>query len=235
MSEREYREPGPIVKITTNGTVSPFVSSGLDRPQGLAFDSAGNLYEADLGTNTVKKFSSSGSLLDASFGIYPPGMIYRRRGHSLSIATEIFISANLLVCRSGKSRRTNRQLLLVRTTLTGSIGGIAFEPPTAYDFNQDGKPDYVLYNAVTHQTAVWYLNNNVFVGGAYGPTLPANWNVVGVADFNADGMPDYVLYNAVTHQTGVWYLNNNVFVGGAYGPTLPANWNVVGVADFNAR
>ena len=32
---------------------------------------------------------------------------------------------------------------------------------TAYDFNADGKPDYVLDNAVTHQTAVWYLNNNV--------------------------------------------------------------------------
>src|SRR6266513_1623295 len=104
---------------------------------------------------------------------------------------------------------------------------------TAYDFNADGKPDYVLYNAVTHQTAVWYLNNNVFVGGAYGPTLPVNWRVVGVADFNGDNKPDYVLYNAVTNQTAVWYLNNTVFVGGAYGPTLPANWNVVGVADFD--
>ena len=83
------------------------------------------------------------------------------------------------------------------------------------DFNGDNKPDYALYNAVTHQTGVWYLNNNVFVGGAYGPTLPANWNVVGVADFNGDGKPDYALYNAVTHQTGVWYLNNNVFVSGA--------------------
>ena len=39
--------------------------------------------------------------------------------------------------------------------------------------------------------AVWYLNNNVFVGGAFGPTLPANWSVVGVADFNGDNKPDY--------------------------------------------
>ena len=97
----------------------------------------------------------------------------------------------------------------------------------AYDFNQDGKPDYVLYNAVTHQSALWYLNNNVFVGGAYGPTLPANWNVVGVADFDRDGKPDYALYNAVTNQTAVWYLNNNLFVGGAFGPTLPANWSLI--------
>ena len=41
------------------------------------------------------------------------------------------------------------------------------------DFNGDGKPDYVLYNASTHQTAIWYLNNNVCVGHVFGPTLPA--------------------------------------------------------------
>ena len=48
---------------------------------------------------------------------------------------------------------------------------------TTGDFNNDGKPDYVLYNASTHQTVVWYLNNYVYIGGAYGPTLPAGWRV----------------------------------------------------------
>src|SRR6266403_883665 len=105
--------------------------------------------------------------------------------------------------------------------------------PVAYDFNQDGKPDYVLYNAVTHQTAVWYLNNNVFVGGALGPTLPANWKVVGVADFDGDNKPDYLLFNSSTGQTAIWYLSGPTFVTGLFGPTLPANWNVVGVADFD--
>jgi len=46
------------------------------------------------------------------------------------------------------------------------------------DFNGDGHPDYVLYNAATRQTAIWYLNNNAFVSGAYGPTLPAGWSLV---------------------------------------------------------
>jgi hypothetical protein len=31
------------------------------------------------------------------------------------------------------------------------------------DFNGDSKPDYVLYNTSTRQTAVWYVNNNLFV------------------------------------------------------------------------
>ena len=106
--------------------------------------------------------------------------------------------------------------------------------PAAYDFNQDGKPDYVLYNAVTHQTAVWYLNNNVFVGGAFGPTLPANWKVVGVADFDGDGRPDYLLFNSITHQTAIWYLSGTTFVSGAYGPVFLTGWDLVAVGDFNA-
>jgi hypothetical protein len=40
------------------------------------------------------------------------------------------------------------------------------------DFNGDSKPDYVLLNFSTDQTAIWYMNNNIFVSGAYGPTLP---------------------------------------------------------------
>jgi len=47
------------------------------------------------------------------------------------------------------------------------------------DFNGNGKPDYLLYNAATRQTAIWYLNNNMFVSGALGPTLPAGWSLVG--------------------------------------------------------
>jgi hypothetical protein len=45
------------------------------------------------------------------------------------------------------------------------------------DFNGNGKPDYLLYNAATRQTAIWYLNNNVFVNGVFGPTLPAGWSL----------------------------------------------------------
>src|SRR5207248_1885637 len=103
----------------------------------------------------------------------------------------------------------------------------------AYDFNQDGKPDYVLFNAVTHQTAVWYLNNNVFVGGAFGPTLPVNWRVVGVADFNGDNKPDYLLFNSSTRQTAIWYLSGPTFVTGQFGPSIVSGYTLIGAADFD--
>jgi N-acetylneuraminic acid mutarotase len=104
-----------------------------------------------------------------------------------------------------------------------------------YDFNGDGYPDYVLYNTSTRQTAIWYLNNNVYIGGALSPTLPPGWVLIDVADFNGDSHPDYALFNPNTHATAIWYLNNNVYVNGAYGPSLPSSWHLVGDGRFQRR
>ena len=44
-----------------------------------------------------------------------------------------------------------------------SLAGVA-------DFNGDGERDYLLFNASTRQSAIWYLSGVTFVSGAYGPT-----------------------------------------------------------------
>jgi DNA-binding beta-propeller fold protein YncE len=57
-----------IVKYDTTGNVgaaiqatqATFVSSSLNNPQGLAFDSSGNLYASNSGDNTISKFDSAG-------------------------------------------------------------------------------------------------------------------------------------------------------------------------------
>src|SRR5216110_4106924 len=54
------------------------------------------------------------------------------------------------------------------------------------DFNGDGHRDFVVRNPATRQTAIWYLNNNVLIGGVPGPTLPAGWGLRGAADFNSN-------------------------------------------------
>jgi hypothetical protein len=113
------------------------------------------------------------------------------------------------------------------------IGYDLVAAPVSTDFNGDGYPDFVLQNAGTHQTVIWYLNNNVLVAGAYGPTLPAGWNLIGVADFNRDSHPDYALFAPNTNQTGIWYLSGPTRIASAYGPGLPSGWEVVGTADFN--
>src|SRR5262245_35543808 len=104
---------------------------------------------------------------------------------------------------------------------------------TAANFNGGGHPDYLVYNPSTQQTGIMYLNNNVLIRAAFGPTLMAGWQVVAVADFNLDGHPDYLLFNPANRRTLILYMNNNVRISGASGPTLPAGRKVVAVADFN--
>jgi FG-GAP-like repeat len=103
------------------------------------------------------------------------------------------------------------------------------------DFNQDGIPDYVLFNPSTRATAIWFLDsNNRFQRGAYGPVPPVGWTLAGVGDMNGDGMPDYVLLNPNTHQTALWYFNNNgQFDHGVFSRSLPAGWAVVAAVDMD--
>src|SRR6478736_850988 len=102
-----------------------------------------------------------------------------------------------------------------------------------YDFNNDAHSDFLLSNGATRQTAIWYLNNNVLIGTAFGPTLPGGWSVSALADINLDGYPDYVLFNVNTGGTVVWYMRNSAHIGSAAGPVLPGGWTLAGVADFN--
>ena len=104
-----------------------------------------------------------------------------------------------------------------------------------YDFNHDNKPDFVLYRASTRQTALWYMHNNVYAGGAFGPTLPAGWSLIDVADFNRDGNNDYALFNSSTRQTAIWYLSGAMIIGSAAGPIVPSGWALVATGDFNSN
>jgi hypothetical protein len=101
------------------------------------------------------------------------------------------------------------------------------------DFNGDGHPDLVIQNAATHQTVIGYLNDNVVVGAAYGPGLPAGWRLEAVADFNRDSYPDYALFIPTTRQTIIGYLSGPTVIGAAYGPALPGGWELVATADFD--
>jgi FG-GAP repeat len=39
----------------------------------------------------------------------------------------------------------------------------------AADFNGDGNPDFLLYNAGTLRMGIWYMNNSLFTDSAAGP------------------------------------------------------------------
>src|SRR6266496_1036285 len=152
-------------------------------------------------------------------------------------AADLLIDKLFVIMHEHQSTRVNRVWLDNVVIARDYIGPISPPKPISMaevaDFNSDGSPDYVLRNTSTRQTAIWYLNNNVFVSAAWGPTLPGGWNVIGVADFNLDGNLDYALVNASTRQTAIWYLSGVAFVRSAYGPTLPSGWTLLATADFN--
>ena len=100
------------------------------------------------------------------------------------------------------------------------------------DFNGDGFVDFGLFRSSDRKTALWYLSFDDFVGSAYGPTLPAGWELIDVADFNSDAQSDYLLFNATTRQTAVWFMANAAFIGSAYGPTIPEGWKLIGAPKF---
>ena len=57
--------------------------SGLNHPGGIAIDGSGNIYAANWGTNTVEKFSSTGTDLGvfaASNLNHPAGLAFDRNG-----------------------------------------------------------------------------------------------------------------------------------------------------------
>src|SRR6266545_2126292 len=86
----------------------------------------------------------------------------------------------------------------------GNPASVSASRAAVIDFNGDSRPGYVLQNPGTRQTAIWYLNNNVHIGGAYGPTLVAGWALAGLADFNRDSRSDYALVAPNTNQTALW-------------------------------
>jgi hypothetical protein len=138
-----------------------------------------------------------------------------------------------------KTSNTNKKYYDSVVIAKSYIGPISPPKPISRaavaDFNNDGSPDYVLQNTSTRRTAIWYLNNNVFVSAAYGPTLAAGWGLRGLADFNRDSHSDYSLFARTTSQTAIWYLSGPTFIGSAHGPSVPGGWALVATGDFNGN
>ena len=89
----------------------------------------------------------------------------------------------------------------------------------------------------THQTAIWYLNNNVYISGASGPTLVAGWLILDgerILIATAIQIMSCSIRNNAP-ETEIWYLSGRTFIGScSWAEVLvPSGWGLVGASDFN--
>lgn len=117
-----------------------------------------------------------------------------------------------------------RYIVTIFLALAGTLNGA--------DFNRDGKPDLLLVNPSTQQTAIWHMNNYNFISGVYGPIVPAGWTIIGIGDFNGDGYPDLFLYKTSSHQTAIWHMQDGHLISTVYGPVFINGYVPIAVATF---
>src|SRR5215475_4982934 len=121
----------------------------------------------------------------------------------IAIATATMFAASIVRAQSTEGNTLDVSSSQVVTTLDVSSPLVVTTTPgraVIADFNGDLHPDWVLHNHATRQTAIWYMNNNVHVGGALGPTIAPGLVLECAEDFNDDNHTDYALFNPTNSQ-----------------------------------
>jgi NHL repeat len=167
-----------MIRHAPSGVALGTFASGLNDPYGIAFDRQGNLYVADYGSGTIRKFSPSGSDL----GVFASGLV----GPRDLVIVEPVVSyacagfeapfAKSISLKRGVQRSTPLKMELVKdgTPITDlNIAGAA--PVVHIAFSTDGATEV----DVTDQ-----LGSNVF---AFNPTTGLWTFQLGTGPFTAAG------------------------------------------------
>ena len=166
-----------IYKISPGGVVSTFASTGLDAPQGLAFDRQGNLFVANSGNDTISRITPNGQVSTfVSSGLdYPIDLAFDNAGN-------LYVS-------NGRNNTVSRitPAGVVNTFASADLfvpGGLAFDSSgNLYVGNTGAQSPSVPYESVTKITPSGSVST-------YFPTLP-EYNVLA---FDRSG----ALYGAIS-------------------------------------
>jgi uncharacterized protein (TIGR03437 family) len=202
-----------VRKVSTSGTISTFAgtpgTSGyggdgggatggfLNKPTGLAFDSAGNLYIADTGNNVIRKVAASTSVITTYAGSFAksfPNPSYTGDGGpalnaGLYVPVGLFVDSggNLYIADSGNNvvRKVSTNLIISTVAGNGTAGfsGDGARLPT---LSQLSHPKGVAVDAAGNVYIADTLNSRIRVVSPNGASI----NTVigsGVAAYYGDG------------------------------------------------
>ena len=105
---------------TIAASMATFASTNLSSPQGLAFDSSGNLYVANYGDSTISKFDASGGYVSniTSNLSYPSGLAFDSSGN--------LYAANIISTTISKFNSAGTFLSQINSNLNNPVG-LAFD------------------------------------------------------------------------------------------------------------
>ena len=91
-------------------------------------------------------------------------------------------------------------------------------------------------DANTRQTAVWYMNNNVFVSRRVRTDCCSRMGIGGVRGLNRDGHPDYALFNpTIGRNSDLVFDRTNASTGGSESDRSLQAGNYMATARFKPR
>lgn len=107
--------------------------------------------------------------------------------------------------------------------------------PGGCDFNGDGMPDCVAFNASTGEIAVLLMNGTkVMDSYSLTPSLPKGWTFGATGDFLSNGTTSLAVQNLATQQISILGISGKKIVSSIpLTPSMLPNWKIVCAGDFN--
>ena len=149
----------------------------------------------------------------------------------LGTNTSSYTTPSLTQARSYWVRVTNEAGSADSNTATVTVTAGPSQP---FDFNSDGRTDFLWRNKVTGEVFLWYMDGaNYLQTQSIAVVGDMSWQIIGAADFNSDGKPDLLWRNTATGMIALWYMNGAALASTASIMAIPMEWVIVATADFN--
>ena len=253
-----------IRKITPDGVVTTLAghggaygatdgagnSAGFFWPQGIAVDSAGDIYVADTHNNMIRKgtppsctalFTATPNPAAVGASIFFDGFASHayNGGQLLTNCSWNFGDGtgdyNIQTNHTYSAPGTYPVTLFVLDSqgLFATVTHHIVVGSTANDFNGDGNSDIVWQNPTTGDRGFWLMNGTSFSSWVDVGIVSTDWHIAATADFNSDGQADILWENTVTGDRCFWLMSGTGFGSWVDIGIVSTDWRIAAAADFN--